>query len=159
MGVITVKQILKVLAYDYNSPVRLRSNYICGTNISWGLFSWGEVDYIALSKSFYYTEVEIKLAYNDFVKDSDKKKFTTKKCDKREKQIRYFYYAAPEELAKRILTEAPEDIGVLSIISTPKNLILKVLRKAKINSKAKKVKEQEAFKLARLQTFRWFKTL
>lgn len=156
---ITVKQIFKALAYSYNSPVRLRSNCICGTNISWGLFSWGEVDFIALSKSFYYTEVEIKVSYSDFVKDKEKKKFTTNKHKKREQQIRYFYYAAPDELAKRILEETEQDVGVLSIIKTPKNIALKILRKSKINSKAKKVTEQEAFKLARLQTFRWFKTL
>ena len=160
MNKINTKQIIKAISSNSMSPVKLRSNFICATNISWGLFKWGEVDYLALSKSFYYTEVEIKISYQDFLKDKEKKKFLNPRHAKdRQNKIRYFYYAAPMELANKILQELEdESIGIIGIeITKTSSYKIKILRKAKANSKAKKVSQEEALNLARLQTFRWFK--
>lgn len=154
------KQITIALSSCHSSPVRLRSNYICATNISWGLFSWGEADYVAITKSRHLVEVEIKVSYADFIKDREKKKFVGVHHRSRKEMIRRFYYAAPQKLAERILAETDPDVGVIAISITESFAYrVKVLREAKANTDAAKVTDDFTMNLARLQTFRWFRLL
>ena len=149
----TAKQILFHLISRSSSPFFLRANACVVPNVSWGLFSWGEADLIALSKSGYLTEGEIKVSKADFLKDKDKKKFVDPKMFKAwQKDIKNFYYIVPEELVDFALANTGH--GVISV--SKKGKVVRV-RNSIPSKTAKKLPDAHSFNLLRLCCFRFWK--
>ena len=151
------KEIQNALVLYKKRPIALRKGLLAIPNVSWGFFNWGEADLIFISRSMYIFEVEIKTRYSDFLAEAKKKKFLPRFKKDRDKNIRRFFYAAPQELAEQILKETEEHIGVLSVTKTKRGLVVTLLRKSKENRLAKKVTAKDLLKLVRLQSFRFFK--
>lgn len=140
-----------------NSPFRMRVNTVCATNISWGLFSWGEADYVVVTKARFLVEIEIKVSPTDFKRDILKKKW---KSGDREKMVRRFYYAVPLEMVDKIREFLPEDAGLITVEQTKSyGYRVKVVKESEVNRNAREMTDKEIYNLARLQCFRWFNTL
>ena len=151
-----IKDIQKAVTVGYNSPFNLKANYCVVSNVSWGLFTWGEADLIALRKSGYLIEGEIKISKQDFLKDKDKKKFNN--CLVRwEKDIKEFYYIVPEELSDFAM--ANTSYGVIATSITNYGYSVKVLRGAIVSKNAVKLPEKQQVNLLRLGCFRFWKEL
>jgi len=94
---VTAKEIARGLVYS-DSPFNLRKNEAVIENVSYGMFSWGEADLIALTKSGYMIEGEIKISSNDILADLKKQKWKEESYKKWVRDIKKFYYCVPEEL-------------------------------------------------------------
>ncbi len=84
----------------------IRQNTIV-PNLFWGMFDY-ELDLCVLSKSGYATEVEIKAARTDLIKDKEKRH------GHHNEMIKYLYFAIPYHLLKDI-EHIPERAGILII--------------------------------------------
>lgn len=77
------------------------------------IYDW-ESDYLAITKSGYAYECEIKISRNDFFNDKKKVEKHLILEGKEDKQRpNYFYYAVPEDLIQP--EEVPDDYGLLYI--------------------------------------------
>lgn len=131
----------------------IRRNIIV-PNISWGL-NIHECDLLILRNSGYAVEVEIKITYADFKKDFEKRH---KHIDKQNRIVE-FYYALPEELYVKCKELIPENAGIIlckSSLDYKKRFKVKayVMKKAKRNSKARKMSENEQQQIIRLGALR-----
>ena len=90
---LTIEQIISGLR---NSGLWNKRNDIMIPNLSWGLLDY-EADFVAISKSGYMTEVEIKRSFEDFKADFSKKH----KHDA--EQVYYFYYCVPESIISKVI--------------------------------------------------------
>lgn len=141
-----------------NSPeFKMRANFLCATNISWGLFAWGEVDYLRVTKSGYCDEIEIKVSKADFNQDKLKKKFNSIWKRDRDQLIRRFYYAVPFDLIGKI--EAPEGAGIISVRKRDTDYVVTIEKQPHVNLSARKLNDKELLNIARLQAFRYFRHL
>lgn len=150
--ILTAKQVAMAVVHS-RSIFNLRTNDCVVANVSWGLFSWGEADLIALTKSGYLIEGEIKLTKSDFLADKDKKKW--KEGSEWPKDIKRFFYIVPDYLADFALENT--DHGVISVsISETGTYSSKVKRDSKYN-KGRKFFIEEKMQLMRLGAMRAWK--
>lgn len=114
---LTAKDISRTLGH--RGPVAYRHGWVTVTNVSWGFLDW-EADLLACSKSGYLTEVEIKVTVADWKADKHKRKWTTLDYNGPYpgswNRIKYFYYAAPEKLARRWPEfDLPDFVGIIAV--------------------------------------------
>lgn len=109
-----------------------------------------EADILATTKSWYLTEVEIKISKSDFMADF-------KKYHKHDSKLtKYLYYAVPTsliELAKEMLGV---DVGILEVFQPPwlkKGLRVRVVRDAAIRVN-KPLNEKQIINLYRLGCYK-----
>lgn len=135
------------------SPFNIRANCVVCTNVSWGMFGWGEADLIALTKSGYLIEGEVKLTKEDFLRDKHKKKFNSL-SDSWKKDIKKLYYIVPDYL----LTFALENTihSVISVDTQCNGFRVKVENRGGCNI-SRKLFIEEKLKLARLASMRYWK--
>lgn len=125
-----------------------RVKYVIVPNLSHGMFSY-EMDLCALNIiSFYATEIEIKISKSDLKRDSKK----WHKHDRNYNMIRYLYFAMPVFL-KDSIEFVPERAGVY-LVDEEGNVTIE--RKATPNNVAKKWSYEQAYKLGRLGTIRFW---
>jgi len=149
---IYAKEISKIIV-NHCPRFGTRRNFCIVPNVSWGLLDW-EADLIVCTKSGYLTEIEIKISMSDWKQDNKKYKFKfipgyyTKCWEK----IKYFYYAAPNEIASRYKEiNLPDFAGVMSVSLI--NNRVEILKEA-IKRKSRKLSNAEMMQLARLGTMR-----
>jgi hypothetical protein len=112
-------------------------------NISWG-FNIHECDLLVVTKNNYLWEVEIKVSKSDLIKDS------LKKHGHYDDRIRKFFFAIPERL-KNHIEYIPERAGII-IVNASGRVYRE--RKAKTNSIANKISDNDKMKIAKLGTMR-----
>jgi hypothetical protein len=129
----------------------IRTNIIV-PNISWGLPGMHECDVFIVKKSGYAVEVEIKRTKADLLADFKKKH------DHSDVRIREFYYALPEKLLETCTELIPEHAGIISCYksqwATRNDIYATIKRKATIRKDARKLTQEEQFKVAKLGTMR-----
>lgn len=142
------------LANAHYSPVHYRRSFCTIANASWGMGLPWEADVLAISKTAYMTEVEIKVSMADWKKDMEKHKHRL--WDRG--HIRRFYYAAPMKLAKRFaeVEGLPAYAGVLGCGGDNDWAHVEVLRSAQTNPQARKLSEREMMNAARLAAIRFW---
>lgn len=120
-------------------------------NVSWGFYIH-ECDLLVLRKSGHLLEIEIKVSKADLKKDVEKSHEHIDYYDR----VRELWFAIPDYL-QDCIEYIPERAGIL-ILSKNHDwgtyLNCKELRRPKINTKAKKLYENEKLALARLGTMR-----
>ena len=149
-------RVQKLLTARSGNPFSTGSNFMVIPNVSWGFFSWGEADLIAITKSGYLTEGEVKLSITDFKADRKKKKFNSGHKDWT-KDIRRHYYIVPEKLKDECLELLKDSKSGLLYLEQCKGYIM--IRSAKfacVNREARKLTDKELLKLARLLSFRFW---
>ena len=165
------ESIISRIIVQRSSLFSLRSSgvYFLMRNVSWGLFCWGEVDLLVCSKALYLTDIEIKTSIIDLKADFRKKKWGTNHLVNKEflKDIKYHYYAIPEELSDKaisIINEFKPNSGILIIKRVLKNSgggyyieSCRVEKRAKANKLAKPMKTENVINLARLAMFRYWR--
>ena len=113
-------------------------------------------DILAVDKSRYLTEVEVKVSLADFRADTKKRKWNMQARGFRVGP-RKFYYAAPNDLAIQIKEELPDHAGLLSVSHQvygsgyDKNNTF-VLATAPVNKKAKRLTTKELIAMVKNQT-------
>lgn len=131
-------------------------------NVSWGIEynmeqrvisgeykSLHECDVLALSKSGFATEYEIKISVGDLKNDS------TKTHAHKHDLIKYFYFVVPEKLKDKALSLIPNRAGLYLVIRLKNgSLVLKKIKDAKKNKKCFKWTDDQRFQLARLGAMR-----
>ena len=130
----------------------IRANIIV-PNVSWGLSVGGyilhECDLLVLSKSWYATEIEIKVSKQDLLKDKEKWH------QHQHPHIRRLFFAVPKELQHTALKEIPEDAGLIVVDRIIKNRYrIDTVKNAKARKGAKQWQEHEVQQLTRLGTMR-----
>lgn len=91
------------LCANYDAPFYCR-RWIVVPNVSWGLLPY-EADLLAVSKSHYATEIEIKVSLYDFRADQRKYgKFGGMTAFQRGR-VHKFFYAVPESIGDRVAAE------------------------------------------------------
>jgi len=122
--------------------------YIVVPNLSHGMFNY-EIDLLALSKSNWAHEIEIKISKSDLI--ADKKKQHGHHDS--QNRIRCLWFAGPEKLEQAFIEHAPERAGI--IIITPRGYCL-TIRKPKIQTNSRKFTDEERMKLMRLAYMRFW---
>lgn len=118
-------------------------------NVHWGISpSLHECDLLCLTKSRLATEVEIKITKADLIKDKEKNHNHTHPL------IRRTFFAVPQKLKDIALTELDQRFGVLIVQQRYGRYYVSELRKAKINTKAKKWSDELYLKLLHLGCMR-----
>jgi len=129
----------------------VRTNIIV-PNLSWGLPNMHECDVFVVKKSGYAVEVEIKRTKADLLADFKKKH------DHSDIRIREFYYALPEKLLETCTELIPEHAGIIKCYKSPwktrNQIYASIIRSSKIRKDARKLTQEEQFKVAKLGTMR-----
>lgn len=142
-----------------NGSVFARNRWIVVPNVSWG---WGldyEADLIAVSKTNWADEIEIKINKYDLMNDKFKQKHRGEVVGKYlDKRIRRFWYAIPTELLETAL-EIPKEFGIVEIRKS--NLkhqphTAHVIRRATARPHARQVTPEETLKLLHLGIMRYW---
>lgn len=115
-------------------------------NVSWGL-GIHECDLLIVTKDGHAIEVEIKTSKSDLIADK------SKRHGHFSKKIRQLYFAIPATMLPHI-DHVPERAGVIVVTEYSHECLAKVLRKPKLNMEARKLTQEEIFKVARLGTMR-----
>lgn len=116
-------------------------------NISWG-FLFYEVDVLVVTPAGYCYEVEIKISKADI--KADLKKSHKHNSDR----IKKLYFAIPDDL-KDCIDLIPERAGILEISSNGSSKKqCRCIREPVDNKDAKKVSEEQRYKVARLGSMR-----
>lgn len=166
----TVSDISRIIVQRSQSfGLRSSAAFFIMENVSWGLFRWGECDLLICSKALYLTDIEVKTSISDLKADFLKKKWKPNHYKGKAfiRDIKYHYYAIPEELQTRatpILEEHRPNSGII-IVSRKLRCAesdyytesCKTLKKAKANSKAKALAQNKLLNLARLSMFRYWR--
>lgn len=109
-----------------------------------------EADILYTTKSWYLTEVEIKISKSDFMADF-------KKYHKHDSKLtKYLYYAVPSNLLKIAKDMLSPDVGILEVFQPPwlkKGLMVKVVRDAVIRVN-KPLSEKQIINLYRLGCYK-----
>jgi hypothetical protein len=133
--------------------------WIVVPNVSWGWNLDYEADVIAVSKSMWATEVEIKTSRQDLVRDRLKKKHGPDRRFGIDKRIRRFWYAVTTELVETALNPGlvKPEFGIIEVYDLGGGLGRKsrVIRRAR-NRDARKVTEAELCKLMHLGMMRYW---
>ena len=119
-------------------------------NVSWGLGLAHECDLLAVSRSGYAHEVEIKVSRSDLLRDQKKDKWKRK-----QKMIRTLWFAIPRELEASV-PDIPEHAGVILVWweEGHREAKCKTLRKPKINTDCRKLRDKEILHLGHLASLR-----
>src|SRR5690606_26373381 len=118
-------------------------------NVHWGIdYSLHECDLLCLTKSRLATEVEIKISKADLLKNKEKNHNHSHPL------IRRTFFAVPEKLKDLAVEELDQRFGVLSVTARHGRYYVREVRKAKINSKAKKWSDDMYLKLLHLGCMR-----
>lgn len=117
-------------------------------NVSWGL-GIHECDLLVVTKVGHAIEIEIKVSKSDLIADKYKRHHHNSK------KIRQLYFAMPRALEPYI-HHVPERAGIIIIDEYPHECKAKILRKAKLNTEARKLTSEEILQVARLGTMRIF---
>lgn len=137
--------VMKLIAKRQNTKFCQKKNFLVIPNVSWGFLKY-EADMLLVSKAKYCTEIEVKISMADWKQDFDKKKFDRSPDDR----IKYQYYAAPTDLARRHTElELPEGWGVLGVSDKR----VEVLKEATARP-CRKISDKELMILCRLACFR-----
>lgn len=153
MTELTAKQISLAVVHAKTSPFNIRKNDCVVSNVSWGLFDWGEADLIALTKSGYLIEGEIKISKDDFLKDKFKKKW--REDSRWHKDIKKFFYIVPENLSDFAIENT--DRNIISVTITPAHgYVVKILRD-RVGNIGRKLFMEEKMQLMRLGSMRAWK--
>lgn len=130
-------------------------NLIVIPNVSYGFFSWGEADLIAVTKNKYIVEGEIKSSLSDLKKDRSKNKWGSA-LDLWQKQIKRHYYIIPAEIYKEDL-DIRQDSGIITYVEDEQyGYKIKIMRCAKNNANSVPVSDDKILKLCRLASFRFW---
>lgn len=152
---LTIKQIEYAL---YTSNIFDNKTYIMVPNISYGLLSY-EADFIAMSKSGYITEVEIKRSFSDFKADFKKRHLHD------DQLVYYFYYCIPEKILNKVKAFLLEKYGSpykcpAILVYDEFGFVRKVVNFGYTgffrNKYARKLFAEEQVKLARLGCYRYW---
>ncbi len=113
---------------------------------------WHEADFVAITKSRFIVECEIKISRGDFFKDFKKEakhlKMINKVCC-----ANYFYFAAPEGLIK--IDEVPEYAGLIEIsLVNNKSRAIVIKNAPRIHNE--KITDQMLIKLLRSVMYKYF---
>ena len=128
----------------------IRQNLIV-PNVSWGIANLHECDLLALSKSNYATEIEIKISKADILKDKEKLH------GHRHNHIARLYFAVPVDLTDYALFHIPDRAGLYSVSRNSNHAYgykIELVRQCKRNTKAVKWSDNERFQLARIGALR-----
>lgn len=95
----------------YKEPVITNPKYV---TIGLFMFGW-ESDYMAISRSGYTYEAEIKISHNDFLNEAKnkKRKLSVLRGEREEKRPNYFYYVCPTGIIS--VEELPDYAGLIYI--------------------------------------------
>lgn len=123
-------------------------------NVSWGL-GLSECDLLILTKAGYATEIEIKIAKSDLIRDKKKKH----EHNKNSNLVKYLYFAVPSFLVRDALEVIPKRAGLYKVKKiytydrkTHYRVIL--IKKAEANRYAKAWMKMDKYRLARLGALR-----
>ena len=137
----------------------IRRNLIVPCVSDWSQLTLFEIDLLVLSKSKYATAIEIKVNKSDLKNDLKKKHISNMKpigefyLERYYKNIKYFYYAVPEELEEAALLQIHNFSGLLVAKKcNGKNRIIQV-RKPKLLF-SNQWTDDMRYQLARLGTMR-----
>ena len=122
-------------------------------NVSWG---WGltyEVDLVVVRPSGYAIEVELKISRADVRKDQEKRKWLPGHDGHHGDRFRESWFAVPEKLQDFALANIPAHCGLI-VVPEDSYPCIRVVRKAKLNTKAKPLTEKEEIALLRLAAIR-----
>lgn len=131
--------------------------WIVVENVSWG---WGltwEADLIAVSKSGFATEIEIKVNRYDLRHDRDKRKHHRSSYGK----IKALYYAVPSELVGDAMNPdiVDQKYGIIEV-KMPKQEydypFCKIIRRAVFDKRARTLQKSEIQELMRLSLYRYW---
>lgn len=151
---VNAKTVLWHLGLAHYSPVHYRRCFCVIPNASWGMGLPFEADVLAINKSGYMTEVEIKVSMSDWRKDMEKRKHLLG----HQSHVRRFYYAAPMKLAKRYqeIEGLPAYAGVIGVGSENLDSAahLEILKSAEVNTSARRLRDKEMMNAARLSALR-----
>lgn len=137
---------IEVALTGFGAPFYAR-RWVVVPNVSWGWDLDYEADLIAVSKSGWASEIEIKVSKSDLKHDSQKRKFR-RGLDGR---IKKFWYAVPKKLSEFALTCIPDFAGLLEVEITDTHAYkTKILRSAKAIESARKPTDNELEKLKSL---------
>lgn len=117
-------------------------------NLSYGFHGEHEKDIFAITSSFYGKEVEIKVSVSDFRADFKKSHHHESKY------VKEFYYAFPIEIYEKIKDEVPLHAGVIICERNKSRVSAKIIKKAKINTKAIKLNDKDMITIGRLASMR-----
>lgn len=121
--------------------------FVIVPNVSWSMFNY-ELDLCALDfATLYAREIEIKISKSDLKRDADKKHCHDSNL------IKYLYFAMPEYM-KDCVDLVPERAGILLVWERSHRAF--VFRKPTPNPNAQKWTVEQAYKLARLGTMRFW---
>lgn len=137
--------------------------WTCVPNASFGLGLHWEADLLALSGSGYLYETEVKVSMQDLKRDRDKRKWSglIPPSLTPEGVMKGFYFAMPASLAARPDAQeiVPYFAGILSCkyLNNGRIQQANVIRRPRINSRAKKYDDEFRAKMMRLATMRYWK--
>lgn len=136
---------IELALVDSLYPIR---RYAVVSNVFWGLGFNHEIDILAVSKSNYCTEIEIKTS------KADTKNDLKKKHKHESNKIKYLYFAIPD-YGESWIEYIPPHAGVI-LIKRKKNghLYGDIFRKAKVNKGCRKLTTKEQIKLGKLASMR-----
>ena len=136
----------------------------CITNITGGPVSWGEVDFLTVSRAGYLTEYEIKTSVADLKKETKKLRWNGKRHDwfpanlspleRFYETIKFYWIAVPEDIADKCELILPyQNAGLVSIT---KQGFRDVRKPAKANPGAKPINSSGWEQLAKLMEIRYW---
>ena len=148
----TTRDIETALCAYPSSPFYCR-RYIAVPRASWGIESH-ECDILAVSKSGFAHEIEIKVSVADLKKDLKK----SHAHRSRDNKIASLWFAAPSEMLDAMLQYVPERAGIITVARhySGKRYVTKVIRKPQRVKTARPFSQNEVFQLARLGTMRYW---
>lgn len=114
-------------------------------NVYWGFLAY-ECDLLVVSKAGYTKEIEIKVSKADLKKDKEKWH------NHNSKKIKQLFFAIPEKLGIDFALEhIPNKAGLIVVDKFGR---CKVVKSAKINTKAEKISIEDRLKIAHLGSMR-----
>lgn len=130
------------------------SRNIIVPNLSWG-FNIHECDLFIVRESGYAFEVEIKRSKSDLIKDFKK----NHNHQDKENRLCELYYAIPTDLLDSCQTIIPENAGIIVCKNVytkkgKKKQVANIIKKAKRIKGARRLTQEEQFKIARLAGMR-----
>lgn len=148
---LTAKRIAFIVTHT-NSPFSIKKNDAVIENVSWGMFEWGEADLLALTKSGYMIEGEIKISEGDILADLKKNKWMSDYQQKWLKDIKNFYYIVPENLVEFCINKTSR--AVIAVSYSEKGTIKSRIARQTQHVGGRKLYLEEKVKLLRLGCFR-----
>ena len=112
-----------------------------------------ECDMLIVTKNQYLTEVEIKISLSDLKADFKKKH------RHKDKNIKNFYYAFPEEMKEKALKLIPKECGILIAVEKKCSIsyrTIKCYRRPQINKEAKPINDIVLSRIYRLGYLRYW---